>query len=93
MYINVGNFKRYIPLLLLPYGSTTCVLLPRIIVLCIQGWRGSCSDELCEVDGDELSFQEGDKLVVLTKTGQPDGWMKSAFRGREDLVPMNYGAK
>ena len=41
-------------------------------------------------NADELSFSEGDKLVVVSKVGQPDGWMKCALRGRDGLVPMNY---
>ena len=41
-------------------------------------------------DGDELSFREGDKLTVVSKTGQPDGWIKCALNGKEGLVPENY---
>ena len=44
-------------------------------------------------DADELSFSDGDKLVVLQKAGEgdtPDGWCKCGLHGDEGLVPANY---
>jgi hypothetical protein len=41
-------------------------------------------------DGDELSFSEGDKLTLVSKTGHPDGWIKCGLNGKNGLVPENY---
>ena len=34
-----------------------------------------------------IQFSEGDKLTVVSDTGQPEGWIKCALEG---LVPKDY---
>ena len=41
-------------------------------------------------DGDELSFSEGDKLTLVSKSDCPDGWMKCTLNGKEGMIPENY---
>lgn len=42
------------------------------------------------LDMDELSFREGDTMVIIQTDERDPGWYVASMRGREGLIPGNY---
>lgn len=70
-----------------PEYSTAAMLEPRINeqenVVALYAFTGSTPEE--------LSFEKGDRLVIINKPGDdPDWWRAQNERGQIGLVPQNY---
>lgn len=70
-----------------PEYSTAAMLEPRILeqenVVALYAFTGSTPEE--------LSFEKGDRLVIINKPGDdPDWWRAQNERGQIGLVPQNY---